>query len=575
MVRSFWLGLTIGVILVLGFQYSLLFHLSTPVSLLHGDSYLVYFILKHWMNVLFHGAWRTLTTLPMFWGFPNSIFFTDMHISQAIMAAPIFFFTRNIVASSHIVILLTLTASFVSMYFLAWYITRNALSALLAGIIYVLNPFIFARYPDQINLFSLQFIPLIFLTFERALTRKSGPDAFLFFVFLACQSITSLYYSVEMTVLFPVYAGVRIWQERRFPGAFVQRGALVGGVLFFLVIAGLARGYVVAYRAHPLSRGIAAARTYAARPSDWLFTSEFNVLWGSLKEKAANQYPSVVRLGIYSEHTLFPGVTVMILLFLAFFQRHEKDTRKRFRLWVGLFVFSWLLSLGPTIQWSEAVQTPGLYGLIYRLNPLMDYLRVPARFAMFVYFFAALIIAQFVHSVIRAWSVKRMVAVGFVVVTLILIEYWNKPLEFLVFSPETKAAYEEVQRRGDWRVILEYPIGNLISYQYPQARSEDLDARYLVYATLLHDKTLLNGYTGFLPPKYYERANALSVNFPTASKLKELRQWGVDAIVVHRSEFQDDKVYRQVVSDLDRYGVPKAKEGEEITLFDLTSFFYK
>lgn len=570
--KVFWAGLLAGTSLVLLFQYSLLTHLSTPVGLLHGDSFLVYTILKHWMRAVFSGEWTSATTLPMFYGFANSLFFTDMHIVQAIMAMPIYAFTRDIIVTSHIVVILTVISSFASMYVLVWYLTEHAVACVLSGIIYVLNPFVFARYPDQINIFSLQFFPLIILTFERVLTGKRGPNAFLFFFFLACQMLTSLYYSIQLTVILPLYAAARLWQEQRIPRGLFRPSGVAGALLFFVVGTVMAQAYSAAYREHPISRSLGMSQTYAARPTDWLFTSEFNVLYGGLKATAAQAYPSLVRMGIYSEHNLFPGVTVLILFFLTLFSRYEGITRPRIFLWGGLVLFSWLLSLGPHITWSDSASTPGIYGFVYRINPLMQYMRVPARFGMVVFFFAALIIGQYIASATRAWPLRKTAVMGVLLTALVLGEYWNKPLEFAEISSQVRSAYEQVQKRADWKVILEYPIGNLISYDYPQARSEDMDARYLLYATTLHDKTLFNGYSGFLPPAYYERANYLSVNFPTPAKLIRAREWGVDAIVLHESEFPDRQSYKGMIANFDRYGAPKVFSGDEITIYDLTAF---
>ena len=41
MPRRFWVGIIILLVIGLVFQYSLLFHLNTPLGLVHGDSSLV------------------------------------------------------------------------------------------------------------------------------------------------------------------------------------------------------------------------------------------------------------------------------------------------------------------------------------------------------------------------------------------------------------------------------------------------------------------------------------------------------------------------------------------------------
>jgi hypothetical protein len=153
----------------------------------------------------------------------------------------------------------------------------------------------------------------------------------------------------------------------------------------------------------------------------------------------------------------------------------------------------------------------------------------------------------------------------------IYIEYKTVPVEFLTVRGEVKKAYATIQQRQDIQVLLEYPIGNSIDYAYPQARMEELDAHYLAYALLYHDKKLINGYSGFIPKEYYKRAEYLSIHFPTRSKLAMLKTWGVDAIVVHEDEFTNKRTYADILSS-HLLGVPILMSEKGVTVFDLTAW---
>ncbi len=571
--RSFWIGLGIGCSIVLLFQWSLLVNIAAPVGLAHGDSHLVYFILQHWMESLRTGAWDTLSTLPMFHGFSGSLFFTDTHVLQAILAAPWYWMTGNIVSAAHVVVLLSLAWSFASMYILLWHQTRHMWAGLIGGILYVLNPFVLSRYPDQLNLLSLQFLPLIVLFFERMFLSRSGINGFLFFFFLLCQAASSLNYMVLLTLILPVYIIVRCVQKQQVPAGARSLGALAGLVLFFSTVMFMGVQYRHAYKDYPLRRGIDAARYYAARPTDWLFTAPSNGMYGRLKAWSEHQAPGLVRMGIYSEHNLFPGFIFLALLLAGSIDLYRHRAGKaQDLLWVVLAGISWLLSLGPDVMWSDSWITPGLYRVAYAIDPFLQYIRVPARFGVFVFFFGALLAGAFIARKSKSMAGRSVVVLGCLLVIGLLVEYRTVPLDFVSIPQSQQQLYEAINARTDIGVILEYPIGNLIDISYPQARPEDYDARYLLWATLLHDKALFNGYSGFLPPEYYRRADMLSINFPTEEKIRQLQAWGVHAIVVHRSEFRQPLMYDDMVSMMRRRGVPLLVENEAGSVFDLTGY---
>lgn len=65
-----------------------------------------------------------------------------------------------------------------------------------------------------------------------------------------------------------------------------------------------------------------------------------------------------------------------------------------------------------------------------------------------------------------------------------------------------------------------------------------------MYFSTAHWRPLLNGYSGFAPPSYFEMLHALQ-DFPAASALDYLRGRGVRYLLVHerfylRGGFEDD-----------------------------------
>jgi hypothetical protein len=96
-----------------------------------------------------------LSTLPMFYGFQNSLFFSDHHFIHAVIALPLFLMTKDIIITSNLLIISTLLMSLTAMYTLCYFFTKHVLPSVLGAIVFVLNPFILARFPDQLILLSL------------------------------------------------------------------------------------------------------------------------------------------------------------------------------------------------------------------------------------------------------------------------------------------------------------------------------------------------------------------------------------------------------------------------------------
>lgn len=569
--RTFWLGFVFTFIISLVFFQDSLRNIAKPLSLLHGDAFLVNFIFKHYMDVFLSGQWGNLTTLPMLYGFKDSLFFTDHHAIHAALAFPLYLISKDIFVTSNLYIFFTMATSMLAMYVLTWHFTKSILPSMFAAIVWVCNPFVMARFPDQLILLSLQWIPLAFLFFERFLEKKKGSDGFFFFFFLTCQLLSSLYYSVFLSVILPLYVVVRVRQERVSPRSFFKKGVVLGAVLF-LVVAGIS-GYLYyrVYSVFPINRSLEAiVPTYSAWPSDYFFAPPNNLIYGELKEKTQEVFPDFVRYGIYSEHNLFWGIIPLVIFILSFFFLPRSKYRKLWLISLLLMAFSMLLSFGPNIYLSQHLSIPGPYRIVYFIDPFFIFLRTASRFGVFAFFFLSLISAMTLAVITQKVSRNKGIVIGAALLILVLFEYWNKPLAFYQSDLETERFYETLSQRKDIDVVLDLPIGNLIPYTFPQSRAEDLDAHYLLYAAMYHRKNLFNGYIGFLPQRYYERAGILSINFPTNQKLIELRRWGVDGIILHREEFNDKGEYDRIKKALEAKKLPILNETANKILFDAT-----
>jgi len=75
----------------------------------------------------------------------------------------------------------------------------------------------------------------------------------------------------------------------------------------------------------------------------------------------------------------------------------------------------------------------------------------------------------------------------------------------------------------------------VVEMPFPAPRQWFRNGRYMVYSTR-HRQPILNGYSGFRPPSYFESYDATR-GFPSDMSLASLYARGVTHIVVHHGAF--------------------------------------
>jgi len=568
--KLFWLGILFGAVLTVVFWSSLVFHINQPLGFAHGDAYRDYFVLKHYVHIAQTGDWGNLATTPEFYGFKNSLFFNDHFLVLGALAILLQPFTKSVITSFHILSLITIFLSFAGMYTLVWYFTKKFYPSAIAGVIYAFNSFVTGRFSDHIEIYAMQWIPFIFLVFELWITKRKARWGFVLFLLLTAQLMaSSLYLSVMLSVLLPVYACMRIWQTKTPLRFFPSKWAIIGSLLFIIVTGINIYFYSLPYRLHMTPRNMDQILLFSPYVSDYLFSTPNTVLYGGIKSVATQQFPAFVRTGIPSEHNVFWGIIPWILFIVSIFLLRRSKERN---VWIALlitFVLAVLFSFGPWIHVSDTIGFPGPYALLYWADPVVRLLRVPARFVLFAIFSVAVIagftVEKFDNKRWGMW-VSAAILVG------ILAEYWVKPLEFLPPQPNLASVYATVNSTAGVRVLLEWPVANDFPLYLSGGRPEDDDTGYLLWATIYHNKTLFDGYAGTYPLLYWQRTQFLSTNFPSVETLKLLKIWSVDAIVVHRDQYSTQVQYDSVLDGLQKLGVPQITGNADAASYNLKAW---
>lgn len=170
----------------------------------------------------------------------------------------------------------------------------------------------------------------------------------------------------------------------------------------------------------------------------------------------------------------------------------------------------------PMVFWTLAEWLPGL-----------GYMRVPARFYVFISFALALAAARGLdHWLSRMDRRRWLPAVG--VVGLLVIELAPRGIPWRELPgagrPPEEGVYAWIARQEEITALLEVPFGNrYITY----------DTTYM-YRQTFHHKPLANGYSGHIPLYYHELQKECCYPVPDAETLVRLRRMGVSHLVLHQ-----------------------------------------
>lgn len=566
---KFLRGLLASILLVFIFLYSPIFNLDKPIEFARGDTFHVIFTLKHYLNIFFSGQFNEILTVPMFYGFKNSLLFSELFIFPAAIALPIYFIFKNIILTFNLISILTMIFSFLSMFLLVQYLTKNFFASILAAIIYVFNPFVIGHFPDNLHYYSLQWLPLIFLFFEKSLKSHLSKNLFWLFLILTLQLLTTLTFGALLTVILPIYVLVRLWQEKISPLKLLKPGLFIGFSIFALTTLGLGFLYTNYYDQNPINRNLSETAMFSPWVSDLFFTSPNNLIYGGIREKALQAFPDFVFSNPeYVERNLFWGVTPLILFLASFFVLRKSSFKKLWLVLVVMVFLTALLSFGPHIRFTTSFSLPGIYGLVHRFNPLLQNLRVASRFSIFTFLFLGQVAGLTLAKISQKLTSKKALILSLSLITLVTLEYSSRPWRYQAIPENIKSFYAVLENQNDLKVILELPMGNLFS-RIGLAHNQFVETSYMLYASTLHSKKLLNGYSSYTPPAYARRIEYLTVNFPTLAKLRQLKTWGVEAICLHKDEFYTQSEYDRIKKELEDLDLPKLTEQEKLVAFSL------
>ncbi len=427
---------------------------------------------------------------------PRTLAFSEPLLVPALAGAPI----RWLGGSPVLTFNLLLLAGMVTTAFAGFYVTRSItgdwLAGILTGSLLAFNAQTLSRLP-HLQAHHAQWIPLALLVYARLVERHRIRDAILLGVSVALLGLTSGYWAALGVVALGVAFLARADAWRRHASKHLRLVALAAGVAIGLAGPVLAP-YATARDRQGLVRAASELEQFSAPPAAYLATPArlHHSTWSRpFYDRTAPRY--------------FPGVICLLLAAVAVVLGGVREPWRRTLVPVAIVGF--VLSLGTA--------TP-VYAWLHEALPPMQLLRDPSRFGYLVLLALAILAGLGLQELRSRGRLSRFAAVALIVAAN--AEALTAPLELEPFEG-LPSVYAAVADEDEPLVLAELPF-------YP-VEQVHRNAAYVLGSTA-HFRPLLNGYSGFTPASYVERAEALR-EFPDDRAMDTLRRAGVTHVIVH------------------------------------------
>lgn len=465
----------------------------------------------------------------------NTLAFSDTLAVQTIITYPIIWLTNNPILAINLYTLFTFPIAGLGMYLLVKSFVKHEWVSVLSGAMFA---FSYSRFGQMSHVpaQSSQWLPYYIYGlywFLREGKMRSLAIALVSFLLLLGSSVYLGVFAVIVAIIMVSACYASLWSRLKiavFPLIFTAALALL---LMF--------PYIRLKAEHPeITRSLEESSARAAYQQDYFSVTQTSILSQFFRPNEG-------------ERTLYPTIAALALATIGLSRQLPP------LLFASIALTGLILSFGPERPFSLGSLDTGYitlpYAYLYKVFPLLQILRVPARFSI-VFMLGLSVLAGY-----GAARFKKYWIPAFAGMTIVfLFEIWQRPLA-LVKVPtyeNVPLVYQWLKKQPDVRAIIELPIGKIengvipidkqVSLPY-EGISEDsplVSETYRVYFSGFHGKKTVNGYSGYVPQSYQD-AVANMDSFPSSASINYLRTQGVSHIVLHPWQLNQEKRGRYII----------------------------
>ncbi len=468
-------------------------------------------------------------------------------VTQPCLSYPMLFLSlwQNEFFAYNFFILASFILSAIITYYLVFYLTREKLGSMMAGIIFSFCPYHSLKAFSHFGLAAIQWMPLyilILFKFAGGKSYRNGLFLALSFVLLTLSSFYYGYFMVLFTAAFFLFKIIYKLFNRKYEVSSKKRLENFKIVMFTLLIVVLlllpSTYQTIKNIILPSEQTTSFIKyvqpytdlfRYAAKPYDYILPSEYHPLFGNFTKKIIEKVTGGRRY--WSETTLYLGIVPLLLAVVGVWgwigHHRQKLIEPGENFYVPFFLltafFSFYFSLAPVIKlWKIKIPTPSFF--LYRFFPMF---RVNARVGILVILSVAVLAAFGLRNIIlRIKKRSQQIFLSLVFSGLILFEYTVIPPFRNVDFRKVPPVYSWLAEEPADIVIAEYPLYDWINENH---------YRYLFYQRV-HQKKMINGAPAGSKGEEIRKTVLDILNPQSFSVLSKL---GVNYLIVHKDVYDD------------------------------------
>ena len=532
-IRSYAVIITLYTVITLIVTYPLIANIINNLSI--GDPSLNAWILAWDVHSILTDPMNLFDANAFYPFIDNSLAFSEHLFANIFIALPIIAATDNPVLSYNVIFILSFILSGFGMFLLADHYLNDKYSAFLAGIIFAFCTYRFAHFV-HLQLLTAQWMPFSLLYLDKFLHRTTSTNLFLLLIFFVLQVLSSWYYAFYIAIALGLYFIYLLIfdlsiRNKVFHDFDFHFRSVVFVILCMIIIFPFTLPYIQVQHQYGFTRSMEEVDFYSADVMDYFLTSPHNVLYGELSQPYQESRN-------WREHSLFPGFLVVILSLIGLSRLSKRSSSGPLDIkfstggriqnfYVILALCAFVLTLGSKLHFFGNIIDLHLpYYYLYNYFPGFDSMRVPSRINILVMLSLSVLAGYGLHKLLsnKSSTLKILVTLFFSIV-IIFESYVPFGVDITPVGDDIPDVYKWLSNESGDFAIVELPTGNI------SENSFDYDTKYMYYSTY-HWKKLVNGYSGFFPPKYFEILEELQT-FPSKESIHILKSLEIKYIIIH------------------------------------------
>jgi hypothetical protein len=409
----------------------------------------------------------------------------------AMLYVPLSLVSDNDVLCYNLIWLFNLSFSGLGSFVLCWYVLREHWSAFFGGLAVLCSGPLLMHALGHVELMSLGWVALFIVGWMHLVNEPGWRRLFVAAMLYLCVALSAAYFavfSILPAIVYTVARGLRAGPQ----GIVPWLRSLIGWLLLFSAVVGPCTFVLFANQLWSQSHGYSLHRPkgefnyYGAPLCSYVLPSSFHPIGRLLPLAPYERKEGSIEVECCS----YLGIVALALLAYSAFARPRIENS---RFWWCLLILSVTLSLGAFVRiGSVRVSLPAEW--LRNGLPMLQQLRVPARFNLYASLFAAILAAAGMRHLlgrIKHSSLRTTVFAGLCLVLMMDLSLVPFPTSEI---PTLPSCFADLGTRSNRPTVIDVP-------QFASGTACELNALYAYWQSRHHCRTT-GGYSAMSNTAY-------------------------------------------------------------------------